>query len=110
QFEADGFAVNVGHHAAAIEAGFRILAAEFVADIDQTHGVERDFIAFFTDRLRLVVYGFGASARAGSSAGRQEGGRGQRQEKSAPAAHDMRWLLHRQWPSDVRTSDKSVSI
>jgi len=57
-------AIDVADHAAAIEAGFGILAAEAIADIEQAEGVERHFIAFLADRQGLLRYSFRRSGRA----------------------------------------------
>ncbi|MPM76031.1 hypothetical protein SDC9_123026 [bioreactor metagenome] len=44
--QAGCLAVDIADHAAAIEPGFRVLAAETITGIDQAHGVENDFVAF----------------------------------------------------------------
>ena len=36
---------DVGYHAAAVEAGFRVLPAKSIAGVDQPQGEQRDFVA-----------------------------------------------------------------
>src|SRR5574343_1649944 len=69
-------AVDVADHAAAIQPGLRVLAAETVAGVEQAHGIHDHLVALVTDRARGLRYSsrrcFGARRRA-AAGGEQQG-------------------------------------
>ena len=88
--QAGGLAVDVTDHAAAIEPGFRVLAAEAIAGVEQAHGVEDDLVALLADRARGLRYSFRRCGRARTrtaASGEQGSNQAQRdQDRQAHAA------------------------